>query len=229
MGAATISRTSLQTQPIVPNGTLYYCTGLQPSVRPRPRERRGALVLRSRHAQQGRSTGPTRGCVAGWPGGRTSAAAPDATCRERIYTATLDSELIALDAATGEPCADFGEGGRVSLRDGLADAPDWEYYTTSPPSGARWQGGGRCALVADNLRVDAPSGVVRAFDARSGALAWAFDPVPPGFDPRRSARREPATRPARPNVWADALGRSRARPGLRSDRQCGARPGGRGA
>ena len=36
------------------------------------------------------------------------------------------------------------------------------------------------ALVADNLRADAPAGVVRAFDVRTGALRWAWDPVPPG-------------------------------------------------
>ncbi len=37
------------------------------------------------------------------------------------------------------------------------------------------------ALVADNLRADAPSGVVRAFDARTGRLRWAWDPVPPDW------------------------------------------------
>ena len=32
---------------------------------------------------------------------------------------------------------------------------------------------------ARNVRVDAPSGVVRAFDVKSGRLAWAFDLAPP--------------------------------------------------
>ena len=31
--------------------------------------------------------------------------------------------------------------------------------------------------IADNVRVDAPLGVVRAFDARTGAARWSFDPL----------------------------------------------------
>src|SRR5438477_9398631 len=38
-------------------------------------------------------------------------------CRRRIYEATLDAQLLSLDAATGKPCVDFGEHGLVSLRD----------------------------------------------------------------------------------------------------------------
>src|SRR5439155_26361 len=50
------------------------------------------------------------------------------------------------------------------------------------------------SAVADNNRVDAPDGVVRAFDARTGALRWSFDPIP------RS--------PASPvwNTWRDSSG-----------------------
>ena len=36
------------------------------------------------------------------------------------------------------------------------------------------------ALVLDNIRVDAPGGVVRAYDVRSGGLLWSWDPLPPG-------------------------------------------------
>lgn len=46
-------------------------------------------------------------------------------------------------------------------------------------------------FVADNLEVDAAPGMVRAFDARTGALAWAWNPVPPGWQPRPSARNSP--------------------------------------
>ncbi len=58
------------------------------------------------------------------------------------------------------------------------------------------------ALVSDNLRVDAPSGVVRAFDARTGALRWAWDPVPPGFAQRARAPGEPLYTAGTPNVWS---------------------------
>ena len=45
---------------------------------------------------------------------------PDAegVCAARVFLATLDARLFALDAATGQPCADFGSGGSVNLLDG---------------------------------------------------------------------------------------------------------------
>ena len=100
-------------------------------------------------------------------------------CRLRIYYASVDARLFALDGATGAPCRDFGSEGRVDLTAGLRRKPAYagEYEETSPPAviddlvivGS---------AVADNNRVDAPSGVVRAFDARSGALRWTWDPLP---------------------------------------------------
>ncbi len=59
------------------------------------------------------------------------------------------------------------------------------------------------ALITDNQRRDAASGVVRAFDARSGALRWSWDPVPPGWTPpadwKPSAGRYTA---GTANVWS---------------------------
>ena len=55
-----------------------------------------------------------------------------------IYLATIDARLIAVDAATGKPCADFGENGIVDLRRGLRIAPDADHFAdyeeTSPPA-----------------------------------------------------------------------------------------------
>jgi quinoprotein glucose dehydrogenase len=96
-------------------------------------------------------------------------------CLRRIYEATLDARLFALDAAAGVPCAGFGDGGEVSLRDVPRYRPG-QYHMTSPPAviddlvivGS---------AINDNNRVDMPSGVVRAFDARTGALRWSWDPI----------------------------------------------------
>src|SRR5690242_12110202 len=53
----------------------------------------------------------------------------------RILYGTFDGRLIALNAHTGKPCRDFGEGGTVNLRGGVADAyPSAEYSITSPPA-----------------------------------------------------------------------------------------------
>ncbi len=107
-------------------------------------------------------------------------------CARRVFVAPIDGRLIALDAKSGTPCADFGRGGTVGLVDGLRNPPEdpTEYEQTSPPAvvnGLVIVGSG----VADNSRIDAPSGEVRAFDARSGALRWTWDPVPQ--DPSDSA------------------------------------------
>jgi quinoprotein glucose dehydrogenase len=100
-------------------------------------------------------------------------------CRRRIYIATLDARLIALDGKTGTPCDDFGAHGTVDLSRGLVNAPDYkgEFAVTSPPAiidGLVVVG----STIADNHRASAPSGVVRAYDARTGAQRWSWDPVP---------------------------------------------------
>ncbi len=107
------------------------------------------------------------------------AARAGSSCSLRIFVATIDTRLIALDAASGTPCADFGAGGTVRLREGLRNQPGFasEYEETSPPTvvdGVVVVG----SAVADNNRIDAASGEVRGYDARTGALRWTFDPVP---------------------------------------------------
>ncbi|THD60981.1 pyrroloquinoline quinone-dependent dehydrogenase [Phenylobacterium sp.] len=96
-------------------------------------------------------------------------------CALRLYEATLDARLVSVDAATGKPCADFGQGGEVSLRDVARYAPG-PYHMTSPPivvDGVVVVG----SAIDDNARADMPDGVVRGFDARSGKLIWSWEPI----------------------------------------------------
>jgi len=107
------------------------------------------------------------------------AARPDTQCRRRVFLATVDARLIALDGGTGLPCTDFGAAGTVDLAGGLRHAPayHWEYGVTSPPAVV----GGLVVVgsaVSDNQRVDAPEGVVRAFDTRTGKERWSWNPIP---------------------------------------------------
>ena len=100
-------------------------------------------------------------------------------CRRRIYLSTIDARIIALDAKTGAPCRDFGTNGTVSLKRGLHNSPYYaeEYQLTSPAAVI----GGMIVTgssVADNNRTSAASGEVRAYDARTGAERWSWDPVP---------------------------------------------------
>lgn len=110
---------------------------------------------------------------------RDPAAAVVSLCSRRIIAATIDGRLLALDARTGVPCRSFGRDGVVSLREGLRNRPFEfaEYEVTSPPAiinGLIVVG----SAVADNNRTDAASGEVRAYDARTGAKVWSWDPVP---------------------------------------------------
>jgi quinoprotein glucose dehydrogenase len=114
--------------------------------------------------------------VAFWRDSRAAAGAP---CAHRIFAATIDARLVALDAASGKACAGFGSAGVVDLRAGLRVPPlEFEFYeVTSPPAvvGDLVITG---SAIADNTSFAPASGEVRAFDARTGALRWTFDPVP---------------------------------------------------
>lgn len=95
-------------------------------------------------------------------------------CAERIYTATTDARMIAVDMHTGEPCEEFGDNGQISLLAGMGEVKPLYYFVTSPPtvaSGALVVGG----WVADNQEIEEPSGVVRGYDPRTGNLLWAWD------------------------------------------------------
>jgi quinoprotein glucose dehydrogenase len=100
-----------------------------------------------------------------------------APCSERIFEGTLDARLIALDAHGGKPCADFGTAGVIDLRAGQRMRDPADYLVTSPPAIYRdfvIVG----SAIGDNRAVDVERGVVRAFDARTGALRWSWDPIP---------------------------------------------------
>src|SRR5215468_453864 len=59
----------------------------------------------------------------------------DAACRRRIFVATAQAQLFAIDARDGKRCATFGRDGEVNLKEGLR-IPPFEtaaYSITSPP------------------------------------------------------------------------------------------------
>jgi quinoprotein glucose dehydrogenase len=95
----------------------------------------------------------------------------------RILFGTYDGRLIALDATTGLTRSDFGNHGVIDLRDGVEDRPSHKLYAvTSPPSIYR-------DLVITGAEVPeypsiGPSGAVRAFNVRTGKLAWTFHTIP---------------------------------------------------
>jgi quinoprotein glucose dehydrogenase len=128
-------------------------------------------------------------------------------CRRRIFIGTIDARLIALDAASGKLCSDFGESGQINLKSTVKNIEHIGYYgefeETSPPAiiddlvivGS---------AVGDNRALDEPLGTVRAFDARSGKLRWAWNPIPqgPGDPESKEWNSQDALVTGAANVWA---------------------------
>jgi len=172
-GFARADHLAFEATPVLAFGALYVETptniviALDPETG-RERWRYDPHIDRSRHYGETTSRG-----VAIWEGSKPSSA----VCARRVFTGTLDARLIALDAQTGKPCADFGSNGQVDLTQGLR-IHDRDYYeVTSPPAvlGDVLVVG---SAIGDNRATDVERGVIRAFDARTGALRWSFDPIP---------------------------------------------------
>ncbi len=113
--------------------------------------------------------------VSAW---RDPDAAAGAPCALRILFGTLDARLIALDAKTGLAVRRLRQAtAAVDLNEGSRPRDPGNYLVTSPP--ALWRNlviiG---SAVGDNRAVDNELGIVRAFDARTGALVWSWDPIP---------------------------------------------------
>ncbi len=115
----------------------------------------------------------------------------DAACAWRVFNNTSDRRLFAIDARTGRRCAGFGSDGEVDVNPIIRATPP-----TDDLRGIRlWAAPtvvGDIVAVASTVdakgnRARAPSGAIRGFDVRTGALRWTFDPVPrapdqPGAD-----------------------------------------------
>ena len=110
----------------------------------------------------------TRG-VAYWSDGRDA----------RVFVATGDAHLWALDARTGRPFGDFGADGKIDLTQGLRrPVPREDYQVMSPPIVV-----GDVAIVGSSISdgpryKTAPPGDVRAYDVRTGEERWRFHTVP---------------------------------------------------
>jgi quinoprotein glucose dehydrogenase len=131
-------------------------------------------------------------------------APPDRPCRRRIFVGTVDARLVALDAVSGVPCADFGRAGTVDLTAGIQVIDNaCCYQVTSPPAIVN-EVVVVGSSIGDNRSADLERGVVRAFDARSGALRWSWDPIPTReSDPARATwAGDSWRRTGAANVWS---------------------------
>jgi quinoprotein glucose dehydrogenase len=111
-----------------------------------------------------------------------------AACRHRVYTATHDRKLWAIDALDGKPCKGFGGNGKVELNPTADYAPGEVSHSAAPvvANGIVVVG----SSVVDFVRSKTPRGTVKALDSLDGSLVWEFDPLL-GYDNSGSA-----------NVWS---------------------------
>jgi quinoprotein glucose dehydrogenase len=84
--------------------------------------------------------------------------------------------LMAVDALTGEPIVDFGDGGKVDLRKGL-DTEREDFLIVANAPGVVYKD-----LLIIGMRLseglDAAPGHIRAYNIRTGAREWIFHTIP---------------------------------------------------
>jgi quinoprotein glucose dehydrogenase len=186
-------RSGFETTPILVDGTLYFTTPFNRVIAldPETGQQRWAYDPKiDLHGDYG--DGLVNRGVATW---LDLTRDKGQSCRRRIFESTQDARLVAIDALSGAPCADFGKAGQISLRDLQQDDSGW-YHMTSPPAiiddlvivGS---------AIDDNHRVEMARGVVRAYDARTGALRWSWDPLP---------QNPAAVSPGKNSTWRSGAG-----------------------
>jgi quinoprotein glucose dehydrogenase len=195
-GSSLAGKIAFEATPIVVDGVMYFSTA---SARVFALDAATGRELWTFDGQLNRNLPLSEGASRGVSLWRSS----EDPNEKRIFLGTLDARLVALDAGTGKPCADFGEAGTIKLAAGLRNTFPGMYAVTSPPAIV-----GDAVIVGsaigDNGRYDAGSGVVRAFDVRTGKLLWDWDPIPRASDaPGADTWRGPdARKTGAANVWS---------------------------
>src|SRR5258708_5081009 len=108
-------RSGFETTPILVDGMLYITTAFNRVIAldPATGRQKWSYDPKIEHTPDYGDGLVNRGATAWVDASRSAGQA----CRTRIFEATQDARLIAIDAANGKPCADFGKGGEISLRD----------------------------------------------------------------------------------------------------------------
>ncbi len=143
----------------------------QPGRGDQPADGRNHLGLQPRSYKAGRPTnlGFVHRGVAYWTDGK----------QERIFIATADAYLWAIDAKTGKAVAEFGEAGKVNLAKAIPLAVNARNYAvTSPPVICRDVVMLGSSISDGPANKETPRGDIQAFDVRTGKPLWIFHSVP---------------------------------------------------
>ena len=158
---------TLTTTPLMVNGQLLTSTNLGQAAAIDPATGETRWIYRALEDGAGRPRGGATRGVAYWHDPERD--------DERVFIVS-GQHLVALDARTGDPLREFGEGGKVDLRAGV---PNLESF--------RWNAAPlvcRDTVIIGIFTGDRPEekeqvpGYVRGFDAVTGRLKWVSNPIP---------------------------------------------------
>ena len=152
-----------QAVPLIVNGVMYLTTAYRRIIALEPESGKQLWEYEIK-----RGEAATRG-LEYWAG--------DANTSPRLFFGTSNGELISLDAKTGKAAEDFGNNGSVDMKIGVMNGYDQaQLGLSSPPMMYK------NFVITGAHTQEAPmlgsSGDVRAWDARTGKLAWTFHTVP---------------------------------------------------
>ncbi|TJZ86721.1 PQQ-binding-like beta-propeller repeat protein [Paracoccus hibiscisoli] len=172
-GSGDLAETVWSATPVYADGTLYLGTPFYRIVAldPATGEERWTYDSTSTLEPLTQPALKNRG-VAYWNGGDTG------VCARRVFLGTMDAELHAVDAETGQRCADFADGGVLNVNQWNTVNDVFPFSLLQPP-----------LVVGDTLLLGwagadweysvAPPGNLLAIDARSGDLLWEASFIPP--------------------------------------------------
>ena len=169
------AKTPLEVNPILANDRIYICTPFNRIVALDPGD---GTELWQFDPKIDRKNTYSKGAycrgVAYWSDADPGKAKE--TCSKRVLSGTGDGRLIAVDANTGKLCSDFGDKGQIDLN-------SFDYHGEGTISQASPPAIYRDTVIVgstiyDSKWANAPDGIVRAFDVRSGREIWNWNPIP---------------------------------------------------
>ncbi len=180
----TPNRSNLQATPLMVGGVLYLNTPLSQGVAIDATTGDTIWVFNPKSYEEGTTsmtvTWRERG-VAYWTDGADA---------ERIFWGTGNGSLVCVQARTGRPCENFGQGGIIDAMTGLPRAirEDRDYLNAilfsiqSPPIVVGDTVIHGSSIADRRITKEAVPGWVRAWDVRTGEHKWDFHTVPASAD-----------------------------------------------
>jgi quinoprotein glucose dehydrogenase len=164
------NRSAIQCNPIIVNGMMYIISPKLKLIALEPAA--GKEIWKFDPFEGAQASGVNRG-VTYWEDGSD----------KRIFF-SAGPYLYALNADDGTLAADFGTDGKVDMREGLGRDPSKLFVGATSP-GIMYKD-----LLIQGTSLgegyDAAPGFIRAYDARTGKIAWTFHTIPqpgePGYD-----------------------------------------------